>query len=559
MWGKRLRWPALRDLSKRGRVAVLCVLLSTLVFGAGAFGRAVVQAAPGGVQLAIAANASCAALARADQTATNGSNWGRTILSGHNAYHGWFGVDVCSNGSNYVAPNSANVSCDAIPKNWNKAGCAPGGATSDGFGLTFQCVELVARFSAWAYGDAPGRWLGNAPDLWLPGNHPSDFVMYPNGSSHAPVPGDILVWGSLDAHGNPGPAGPDGQDGGHVAVVAAVHDGLIVTAEENVKWGSDDHPSDTLGLTKVGSRWIVSGTSAHDTHLPTYRWRSTMGTARGMYGWLHSTRNDGTFPASKHPATSVPKTPGKAPQQTSGGLPSLAAATLVTDSGGLADLVWTTTSLFGTAPTDGTAYATARSLGAPTPARLITGQTPATVLLPDGTRYSYAVGADGHLYVARTSPRTIGVYWFDHGAPPNVMLEPFLSATRFAGGMAVAALGSDGNLWWRAGPDGSLGDWMPLGRPGNAGLTGSFALAGAPGQGTPLVVSLGQDGTLYERVWQNALLDGDGNVTVPAGWSDWIAIAAQQNGPRLAGKLVVVSEMPGTHSLIGAWSDTPLD
>src|SRR5579872_2799971 len=46
----------------------------------------------------VSANAGCATLAAADRTATNGTDWGRTILPGHGAPGGWFGVDVCANG-----------------------------------------------------------------------------------------------------------------------------------------------------------------------------------------------------------------------------------------------------------------------------------------------------------------------------------------------------------------------------------------------------------------------------------------------------------------------------
>ena len=62
-----------------------------------------------------------------------------------------------------LAMPDASVSCDHIPANWSRTGCAPGGATSDGFGLSFQCVELAARFSAWAFGDSPGSRVETTP------------------------------------------------------------------------------------------------------------------------------------------------------------------------------------------------------------------------------------------------------------------------------------------------------------------------------------------------------------------------------------------------------------
>ena len=291
--------------------------------------------------LRVSSSATCGQLAGVDSTVTNGSTWGKTILPGHGAPGGWFGVDVCSNGINSVSPNGSNVSCGSVSH-----GCSP---TNDGYGWTFQCPELVLRFSSWAFGDSPADWgrsgWGNAPDLWLPVNHPSDFVMYANGSSTPPVPGDILVWGYLDGNGNPWPAGPDGSHSGHIAVVAAVHGGEVITAEQNVKWGNQDHPTDTLALTKSGSRWILSGSSQPTTTLPTWRWSRTMGHSRGTFGWLHSVKNNGTFPHTQASTTpQKPTTSNSVSQQFPGGLPSLSSATVVTQSGTLADLTWSTQS-----------------------------------------------------------------------------------------------------------------------------------------------------------------------------------------------------------------------
>ncbi|HEU5440006.1 MAG TPA: CHAP domain-containing protein [Ktedonobacterales bacterium] len=562
MHGMRDRWVSRGRMWARshtkamlaGSGALLCLSLLTTSLLLTATVR--VHAQP---DLSLVANAACSVLARQDPTASNGSAWGRTILSGHNSPSGWFGVDVCSNGFDALAPNPANVSCDAVPSNWTATGCAPGRATRDGFGLTFQCVELVIRFSAWAYGDKPSGWSGNAPDLWLPANHPRDFVMYPNGSSHAPVPGDIIVWGYVHPDGTPWPVGPDGTDSGHVAVVAAVRNGQVITAEQNVKWGADDHPTDRLALTKSGHHWILSGTNKHVTTLPTYRWQTTMGVARATYGWLHSTKNTGTFPTKSGTSSASSMASAATPKQASGGLPSLAPATVITSAGTLADLTWATNSFLPGDPSDGSAHAAVRNLGAPSTSRLVLTQTPATVVLPDGRRYTYAIGTDGHLYTARTAPQTFGVAWFDHGTPPGVRLLPNVSATTFAGGMAIAALGSDGNLWWRAGPVAQLGNWLPLGRPANVGLSGTFAIVGAPGDGAPLAVAAGSDGMLYERIWQPAVLGPDGTTQVPAGWSDWLPVHGQPAGLQLSGRLVAVSENADPRYWIAGWPDTPLD
>ncbi|MGZ3639376.1 MAG: CHAP domain-containing protein, partial [Ktedonobacterales bacterium] len=385
---------AFRAACLSAALLLVTIISTTVVRGA--------QAAP---LAGVPSGASCAVLSGIDPTFTNGRDWGRTIMRGHNAPGGWFGVDVCSNGNNSALSNGSSVSCSRAPSNWKSAGCAPGHPTSDGYGWTFQCVELVVRFSAWAYGDSPGAWgrsgWGNAPDLWSPVNHPSDFVMYPNGSSQAPVPGDILVWGSVDSAGRPWPAGPDGAHGGHIAVVAAVRNGMVITAEQNVKWGSEDHPSDTLALTHVGSRWILSGSTQHETSLPTYRWQRTMGLSRATYGWLHSTHKGGVKPVSTpvpthSPSSTQQPSANSTPHQAPGGLPTLAPAAVVTSGGTLADLVWSTSDLFdGQAPAD-TPRADVRSLGAPTQSRLIVGQDPATVALPDGRRYTYVVGTDGN-------------------------------------------------------------------------------------------------------------------------------------------------------------------
>ena len=514
----------------------------------------------------VSASASCATLAGVDRTATNGANWGQTMLPGFGQPGGWFGVPVCANGLTAVSGDNSSVSCDRVPSNWNRTGCAPGQPTSDGYGWTFQCPELVVRFSAWAFGDNPGDWgqsgWGNAPDLWLPVNHPSDFVMYPNGSSVAPVPGDILVWGSLNSQGQPWPAGPDGEHGGHIAVVVSATNGMVVTAEQNVVWGNQDHPSDQLALTKVGTRWILSGSTAHATQLPTYRWQSTMGLSRGTYGWLHSVRNTGHFPSSsravtvssKHRSTTVP-------QQPSGGFPSLEAATVITGNGQLADLVWSNSDFFyASSATADVPHASVRSLGSPAGTLLYGGQRPATISLADGSRLSYGVGLDGNLYVARVLPTTFGVLWSNLGHPSSALLaQSSVSAAVYAGGSGVMALGSDGNLWWRSGPPSQLGSWQSIGKPSGTRLTGSFVLAGAPGQGTPLLLALTGDGRLFERVWLEAQFAADGSVQVPATWSSWIQLSRQPSGVTFVGTLFAAAETPETQDYIGAWPDTPLD
>jgi regulation of enolase protein 1 (concanavalin A-like superfamily) len=520
------------------------------------------QTAEAALTASVAPDASCAALATVSRSATNGPTWGRTLLAGGSAAGGWFGVDVCGNGANLAAPNPANVSCDRAAKSWTAAGCAPGNPTSDGYGLSFQCVELAIRFSAWAFGDQPTDWgrsgWGNAPDLWLPANHPSGFVAFPNGSAQAPVPGDLIVWGALDARGNPFPAGPDGFHGGHIAVVAAVRAGMVITAEQNVMWGNTDQPSDRLALTKVGGHWILSGSAQPASVLPTYRWAASMGVARATYGWLHSLRNNGTFPAVHRISHLLAAPPRPLPQQPSGGLPTLAPAAFVTANGQLADLVWSSAGLLAPATADAPTRAAPRSLGNPASGPLATGQTPAILVLPDGGRVVYALGADGHLYAARTAPNLLGVAWLDLGAPDGATLRSAVSATTFSDGVAVAALDGDGALWWRAGPDGQLGGWLSLGRPTGTTITPAFAIVGAPGSGSPLILAVGANGLLYERIWKQAIVDTGGAVAVPAGWSDWIALHNVPAGVKLAPRLAAVPELAALRAAVGPWRDAPL-
>lgn len=510
------------------------------------------------------AGASCAVLAAHDQSATNGQQWGRTLLAGHGAPGGWFGVDVCGNGVNSVAPGGANVSCDRVPTNFNATGCAPGGATSDGFGLTFQCVELVQRFAAWAFGDRPDSWHGNAPDLWLGGHHPTDFVPVPNGASRPPVPGDIVVWGATDWKGNPWPTGPQGWHDGHTAVVAAVEANRVTIVEENALWGSRNIPSETVALSHVDGMWLLSSSRHPLTHLP------AAGAGRALYGWLHSRKNTGRFGHSgavggaegravgSAPATPVRGTPHTTTgPTTSAGLPSLAPVAVVTAGGTLADLTWSTPGAESNPLDAATAPgATARDLGAPAAGPLAIDETPAVVSLASGGRYVFARGQDGKLYSAFTAPTLFGVDWSALDAPPGVALMGTVSATSFADGVAVVAQGNDGKLWWRAGPAGNLGGWIALGRPPGGVAAGAIAIAGMPGAGSPLVLALNAHGQLYENDWLDSQPT---NPNAPPGWVGWMAVTLPATVTSLTGSFLVATEIPARQSSIGKWSDVPLD
>jgi hypothetical protein len=169
------------------------------------------------------------------------------------------------------------------------------------------------------------------------------------------------------------------------------------------------------------------------------------------------------------------------------------------------------------------------------------------------------VGVNGDLYALDLVPTTLGVSWVDLGHPPAALLQGSVSASAFAGGLAVAALGSDGNLWWRSGSPAQLGLWQEIGKPGDTSLGTGFTLAAAPGQGTPLVLALGTNGRLYEREWIDTQYAADGSVEIPAGWSDWIPLGLQPPTVAFRGALVAATEMAKPHDYIGSWPDSPLD
>src|SRR5262249_9244002 len=177
----------------------------------------------------------------------------------------------------------------------------------------------------------------------------------------------------------------------------------------------------------------------------------------------------------------------------------------------------------------------------------------------DGTRYVYAIGADGHLYEAKTDLHTLGVIWSDLALPDGGPLVASPSATLYAGGIAVAAHARDGSVWWRAGPAGHFGDWQFIDLPTNVEMAEPLALVGAPGVGAPLILALGRDGQIYERIWQNAMPFSDGSILSPAHWSEWITLHAQPAGVHLSGRLVVITELANSHDQVGGWPDTPLD
>jgi hypothetical protein len=266
-----------------------------------------------------------------------------------------------------------------------------------------------------------------------------------------------------------------------------------------------------------------------------------MGLSRGTYGWLHSMRNTGVFPSHfSRGALAAISAGQQISQQAPGGLPSLAPAVAVT-SGTLEDVVWSTGDVFNATQAGGTPQARSRSLGAPPGASLTASQTPAVVVLPDGTRSIYTVGTDGHLYQAVTSAQTPGVSWSDLAAPYGETLIASPRASAVAEGIVVVVKGADGSLWWRAVEGGGFRPWLPLDTPPTMTVS-SFAIAGAPGSGAPVVFALGSNGSLFERMWHDATPNGEGDPVMPAGWSPWLQVSGTPSGVRFTGQLVIASE-----------------
>lgn len=123
--------------------------------------------------------------------------FGTTLIKGTDWFGGQ-GVDVRSNGGN---------------------GCASGCAVRGSYGTKYQCVELVNRFVR-TQGWVTSNIMGNAGQL-LATAPKEAFDKHKAGDGYLPVPGDVIVW----------TGGSTGY--GHVAVVAAVADGVVTFVEQN--------------------------------------------------------------------------------------------------------------------------------------------------------------------------------------------------------------------------------------------------------------------------------------------------------------------------------------
>lgn len=178
--------------------------------------------------------------------------WGTVQLSG-SQWLGGAGVDVVSNGgSTYDCPG--------------------GVCQTNGYGIKWQCVELVNRLvmsKGWS-----GRIWGNAWAIY--GNAPAaSYDKHPAGDGYSPVPGDIMVWG--------------GSSYGHVAVVDKVEGGQVHFVEQN---GSP---------TGRNSRAMLAGGAP-----------AAYGTKLRFTGYLHARANTPPAPAAQ------PQTPAQMLQPAGG-------------------------------------------------------------------------------------------------------------------------------------------------------------------------------------------------------------------------------------------------
>jgi surface antigen len=118
-----------------------------------------------------------------------------------------------------------------------------GANTTTGEGK-YQCVEYVKRF----YKDAMGvkhKWTGNAI-TYYDNAAEKGLIRYPNGSSVAPKPDDILVFDVLN------------DAWGHVAIITEVGDDYVNIIEQNVR-RNNAYAKLTLKRDELGNYYIESG------------------------------------------------------------------------------------------------------------------------------------------------------------------------------------------------------------------------------------------------------------------------------------------------------------
>jgi CHAP domain len=146
-----------------------------------------------------------------------------------------------------------------------------------GYGLAFQCIELVTRYAYARWGDDPrpdwagGSWGGDAQ--YALATHPSHFDVEKQGQSTlAPAKGDIIVWVSAN----------------HIAIVTNVDPAhmQLTTLEQNFYWNSTIGylSSRTIPYTVSGGKYSISS-----TYTVPFDSTQTPQAGDAPQGWLHNT------------------------------------------------------------------------------------------------------------------------------------------------------------------------------------------------------------------------------------------------------------------------------
>ncbi len=146
---------------------------------------------------------------------------------------------------------------------------------SSKYGIEWQCVEFVQRY--WGEREwGPYNWGLNAFEMFGNKDNINFANVYENGSSTAPVPGDILVFGKNEE-----------WPWGHVALVTGVANGKITFVQQN-----------------VGEKWQTS------LQISPANIIDTKGRFSPVMGWLHSQlRDDYDHPEVKAAPSTATSTP----------------------------------------------------------------------------------------------------------------------------------------------------------------------------------------------------------------------------------------------------------
>lgn len=171
-----------------------------------------------------------------------------------------------------------------------------------GYGITWQCVELVQRF--WAKrGWGPNKWGADAFQMF--DSKPSNATSLENGADTTPVPGDVLVFSQAKS-----------WPYGHVALVTGVSNGFVSFVQQNLgeKW-TDKLPISTQNKIDSQGRYPL------------------------VRGWIHSQKNSAQNGKTPKPTTAtatatkisnqqpIPGATPKQPTATSTRVPPTATAT----------------------------------------------------------------------------------------------------------------------------------------------------------------------------------------------------------------------------------------